>query len=82
MSGLGSPGSTTHHSDFDQRYVKLPIELLPIEPPSMKTFIQFRSPKSPPSQSNLHHTNAPQGWWMLFLVSDDGVPSVAHWVNL
>jgi hypothetical protein len=79
---LMRPGSTTHHSDFDQRFVRLPIELLPLEPPSMKTFVQFRAPKSPPSQSTVHHTNAPQGWWMLFLVSDDGVPSVAHWVNL
>jgi hypothetical protein len=25
---------------------------------------------------------APTGWYMLFLVSNTGVPSVAHWIHL
>jgi hypothetical protein len=29
-----------------------------------------------------NHNIAPPGWYMLFIVNNNGVPSVAHWVHL
>lgn len=59
--------SVTHGVSFDQRYVTLPFTA------GSGTL----SVSEPPSSSE-----APPGWYMLFLVDDTGVPSVATWVQV
>jgi hypothetical protein len=61
------PGSVTHSVNFDQRYVDLSF-----------TAGGGGLTVSSPAQSAI----APPGWYMLFLVSDNGVPSVASWVKV
>jgi hypothetical protein len=53
--------------NFDQRYVDLP-------------FLRAKGGLTAriPSRASV----APPGWYMLFLVDDDGVPSVARWVRV
>lgn len=65
---LVRPGSITHHTDMDARYVELPIIS------QTPTEVSFLSP--------LDSKHAPRGFYMLFLVTTDGVPSVAVWVWL
>jgi len=65
---LIAPGSVTHHSDMHQRYVSLEIES------SETDTVTFRTPKN--------RTYAPRGWYMMFLVTDQGLPSVAKFVRL
>lgn len=65
---LVRPASVTHHFDFDQRV----IELVSDQAPQGNAITVF----SPAPGT------APRGWYMLFLVTDVGVPSVAAWVNL
>ncbi len=65
---LMAPGSLTHHSDFGQRLVEMPVVA------RTRKSITFLTP----FDSNA----APQGWYMLFLVTRDGVPSKASWVRL
>jgi hypothetical protein len=60
-------GSVTHSVNFDQRYVDLPFD-------RAKGGLTARIP----SRASV----APPGWYMLFLVDDDGVPSVARWVRV
>src|SRR5262249_6872600 len=81
---LMRPGSTTHHFDFDERYIQLPTTVFETAPPSPPArFAQFTTPVAPPSPSNPYNARtAPPGWYMCFLISDNGVPSVAHWVKL
>jgi hypothetical protein len=69
------PASLTHHSDLDQRYVKLTMVSAedPL-PPAPYQAVRFL----PPANRNV----APRGYWMLFLVTTTGVPSVARWVKL
>jgi hypothetical protein len=62
------PGSMTHTTDFDQRMVLVPHVNLGSG--------DYRI--TAPASSDL----APPGWYMLFAVSNDGVPSVAHFVHL
>lgn len=62
------PGSTTHAFDNAQRLVDLPILATTV------TGLTVRAPLSP--------TLAPPGWYMLFLVDTDRVPSAARWVHL
>ena len=33
-------------------------------------------------QSPASILHAPPGWWMLFLLTSEGRPSLAYWVNL
>lgn len=60
-------GSVTHSVNFEQRYVALTFS---------------------PGEAQLSATApaggaiAPPGWYMLFLVSSDGVPSVSAWVHV
>jgi hypothetical protein len=61
-------GVTTHSFDSGQRLVDLPISL------RRNGAIEVEVPNNP----NL----APPGWYLLFLVDEDGVPSVARWVRL
>jgi hypothetical protein len=65
---LMRPCVTTHSFDTSQRLVDLPIAA------QANGVAMVRVPANP----NL----APPGWYMLFVVSLDGVPSVARWVHL
>ena len=62
------PGATTHSTDGEQRLVDLPHQAAG---PSQ---VSLRLPPDP--------RIAPPGWYMLFAVSADGVPSEAAWVHL
>lgn len=64
---LMRPGSVTHSFNFEQRLVRLRFKL---EDPT----IQVTAPWDP--------AIAPPGWYMLFLVDENGVPSKAAWVRL
>jgi hypothetical protein len=65
---LIAPGLTTHSFNGTQRLVDVPVT------------------KAPPDTLNATIINdrivAPAGWYMLFLVDTDGVPSVARWLHL
>lgn len=65
---LMRPGSRTHHFDNDQRMVILHEGL------SSSGSVTFTMP----TDSNL----APQGYYMMFAVSPDGIPSTAEWVHV
>ena len=65
------PGSVTHHSCMDQRYISLEIETPVDPPPNWRVF-------TTPATKKL----APRGYYMLFLVNNHGVPSTAYWVKL
>ena len=67
-AALIRPGSMTHAFDMDQRYVELEIT----EKASHRL-----TAKAPPDA----HI-APPGYYMLFLLSEDGVPSEANFVHL
>jgi hypothetical protein len=64
---LMRPASVTHTNDMNQRHVEL----------SFTTGGSGIVATAPPSPSV-----APPGWYMLFLLNDAGVPSVAHWIRL
>lgn len=60
-------GAVTHAFDMDQRLVGL----------TYKAGYDVLDAAAP-SSANL----APPGWYLLFVVDEHGVPSVAHWVHL
>ncbi|MCM3846415.1 kelch motif-containing protein [Pseudonocardia sp. DR1-2] len=62
------PSAVTHATDVDQRSVRLDIARGP------DGSLRLAVPAEP--------TLVPPGWYMLFLVDDAGVPSVASWVHL
>ncbi len=64
---LVRPSTVTHGVNFDQRSVSLPSS-------AGATALEVGAPPSP--------THAPPGWYMMFLVDDEGVPSVASWVRV
>ncbi|HEY6253129.1 MAG TPA: galactose oxidase-like domain-containing protein [Candidatus Angelobacter sp.] len=64
---LVRPGSVTHAFDMDQRLVGLAFT---VKPGQLQATV--------PSNSNL----APPGYYLLFLVNAEGVPSVAPFVHL
>ncbi|WP_207957473.1 galactose oxidase-like domain-containing protein [Streptomyces sp. YIM 98790] len=61
------PAAVTHSSDPNQRFVDLPLT---VDGDTVGLNVT--------SNPNL----APPGWYMLFAVNADGVPSVAEWVHL
>lgn len=67
-ASLMAPGLTTHSFNSTQRLVDLPIVAAP---PAM---LNATIPND--------RTIAPPGWYMLFILDRDKVPSVAHWVHL
>lgn len=70
---LMRPGSLTHHADMDQRYVELPLT------DDQEPFhVSFKAPDGPPGTGQL---TAPLGYWMLFVLTNTGVPSVAKFVR-
>jgi hypothetical protein len=66
-ASLIRPAAVTHSSDPNQRYVELPMTV-------NGTTIGLNVTSNP----NI----APPGWYMLFVVSPGGVPSVASWVHV
>jgi hypothetical protein len=70
-------GSITHHSDFDQRYVQVPFSV-----EGTGSVVATMPVSRPSSALPPNSLAAPRGWYMLFLVSNLGVPSVAQWINL
>ncbi len=76
------PCSTTHHSDFDQRYVELALEP---DPNGESDRIQITTPPTPqygPTHTARGSVIAPHGWYMAFLVTTEETWSVAKWVVL
>ncbi|HEX6811014.1 MAG TPA: galactose oxidase-like domain-containing protein [Planctomycetota bacterium] len=70
---LIAPAALTHHDDGGQRLVRLlTYNDDDVEPPY--TYVKVRMP------TTIRH--APPGWYMLFLVTNERVPSMAFWVNL
>jgi hypothetical protein len=61
------PGAVTHSFDFDQRFVGLAFNVV----------VGGLRPRAP-ANGNL----APPGWYLLFIVNKDGVPSVGKFVHL
>lgn len=65
---LMAPAVTTHAADMQSRHVEL--QILSRDPAGIEAV-------APPSGAV-----APPGWYMLFVLSSDGVPSVARWVHV
>jgi Domain of unknown function (DUF1929)/FG-GAP-like repeat len=65
---LMRPCVTTHSFDSSQRLIDLPINS------QAGGTVKITVPTNP----NI----APPSWYMLFIVNNNGVPSVAHWVHL
>ncbi len=65
---LMAPGSTTHHFDFATRLIDLT---------SVSATPRSLTVVAPPDANH-----APPGYYMVFLLSDAGVPSVAGWIRL
>jgi hypothetical protein len=61
-------GATTHAFNTDQRLLDVPFDVLGPQ----------RIALHMPTRRNL----APPGWYMVFLVDTDGVPSIGRWVRL
>lgn len=70
---LMRPGSLTHHTDMDQQYVELPFI-------DDGLFVTITAPSGPPGSAG-PGPKAPLGYWMLFLVTNTGTPSVAQFVR-
>ncbi|MFI5861665.1 galactose oxidase-like domain-containing protein [Streptomyces sp. NPDC051546] len=62
------PAAVTHSSDPNQRFVDLPLTVV------NGTTVDLNVTSNP----NL----APPGWYMLFAVDANGIPSIAQWVHL
>jgi hypothetical protein len=62
------PASVTHHTDAGLRYIKVPIQSRTAALLTVGT----------PANGNI----APPGYYMLFIVDGDGVPSVAGFVRI
>jgi hypothetical protein len=65
---LMRPGAVTHAFNNDQRLLDLPFEVTGPER------IRLQLPR--------RRTLAPGGWYMVFAVDTDGVPSVGRWLRL
>ncbi len=78
---LMRPCSVTHHSDMDQRYVELEQVIGGTTPPP--NTIRVKTPPIPvPAGTSQDSVVAPPGWYMMFLISSTGTPSIAQWVRL
>lgn len=61
-------GATTHAFNTEQRLLDVPFEVVGPKRIALRM----------PTRRNL----APPGWYMVFLVDTDGVPSIGRWVRL
>jgi hypothetical protein len=75
---LMRPCSITHHSDMDQRFVELE-EAATLPPPNT---INVKTPPWNSGSTNQGSVFAPPGWYMMFLISNTGTPSIGAWVQL
>ena len=66
-AALVAPAAVTHGVDMNQRMLKLPVV-------QRTGCVSVTAPTGPNA--------APPGWYMLFLLNDQGVPSVAKFVKL
>ncbi len=66
-AALAAPGAVTHGVDMNQRMLELPVD-------------QRTGCVSVTAPTNVNA--APPGYYMLFLINDQGVPSAAKWVKL
>lgn len=69
---LVRPGAVTHYVDQNQRFV--PLEFEPDLAPSPPDTLHVAAP----ANANL----APPGYYMLFVIDNNGVPSEAHFIRL
>lgn len=67
MVVLMAPNSVTHSTDMHQRYIECSVT------PITRTTIQFTAPSE---------SQAPRGYYRLFVLSTAGIPSKALWVRL
>ena len=67
-ASLVAPGATTHSEDTSQRLISLDHTQLAAD------ILRITGPATPDL--------APPGWYMLFLVDTQGIPSTAHWIQL
>lgn len=70
---LMAPGSMTHHSDMHARYVELTVEGSGVNVQSSTATIICTMPTE---------SLAPRGYYMVFALTDIGVPSVAGWIQI
>jgi galactose oxidase len=68
---LIAPGATTHHSDQHIRWIELAQHT---SVPPTEGFVAVRTP--------LNKTYAPRGYYMIVLITNLGIPSVARWIQL
>jgi hypothetical protein len=68
---LVRPTAVTHQTDSEQRVLDLRFE------PAGANRLRVTAPHSPVS-----HALAPPGYYMLFVIDGDGVPSVARWIRV
>ncbi len=66
---LMAPASLTHHADMSARYIELESTAIS-EKPGHRAFVM-------PTE-----TEAPRGYYMLWAITDGGVPSEAVWVRI
>src|SRR3546814_10956176 len=68
---LGRPMAVTHQTDSEQRVVQLAFHV------SGASTLRATAP------NGWHpHALAPRGWYMVFLIDHDGVPSVGEFMHL
>jgi hypothetical protein len=66
-AALAAPAAVTHGVDMNQRMLQLPVQ-------QRTGCVSVTAPAGPNA--------APPGWYMLFLLNDQGVPSIAKWVQV
>lgn len=70
---LVRPMAVTHQTDAEQRVLEMPY----IHDHANPTRLTLTAP-----HGGHPHALAPQGYYMLFAINNNGVPSVAKWINL
>jgi hypothetical protein len=79
---LMRPCSTTHHSDFDQRYLELAMVSPPTIPQEGAQGVWVQTPPPPVTSFAANQIAALPGYYMMFLVSNLGFVSDSRWVRL
>jgi hypothetical protein len=71
---LMRPGMSTHHSDYEQKYIELQVVSVAVDELGGSIALLVAGPPT--------ENHAPPGYYMAFAVSTEGVPSKAAWVQL